>query len=225
MSSPRLSKFARILPVLLGLLLLTVSAVRADDAAPAKPPVITVPAGAGATPGQKFDPAAATRAWLDSMPADKRAKSDAYFEGTYWLLLWKFPARQRHRPATAHHPDIRADPRFRGTDDPIQGDASGPLRHPVHPADGPFELPAQRLRGIFPAAPIRARHPDFLALVRRTTDWAGRLARCVQRAFRGALRRVPARPANLVALGHGRVDRLFRHWHHAGAALRRTAFQ
>lgn len=34
------------------------------------------------------DAAAATRAWLDSVPAEKRAKSDAYFEGGYWLLLW-----------------------------------------------------------------------------------------------------------------------------------------
>ena len=24
------------------------------------------------------------------MPADKRAKSDAYFEGGYWLILWDF---------------------------------------------------------------------------------------------------------------------------------------
>ena len=37
-----------------------------------------------------FDPAAATQAWLDSVPADKRAKSDAYFEGGYWLILWNF---------------------------------------------------------------------------------------------------------------------------------------
>jgi STE24 endopeptidase len=36
------------------------------------------------------DPATATRAWLDTMPADKRAKSDAYFEGGYWLILWNF---------------------------------------------------------------------------------------------------------------------------------------
>jgi STE24 endopeptidase len=34
------------------------------------------------------DPAAATRAWLDTVPADKRARSDAYFEGGYWLILW-----------------------------------------------------------------------------------------------------------------------------------------
>src|SRR4051794_31442870 len=37
-----------------------------------------------------FDPAAATRALLDTVPADQRAKSNAYFEGGYWLLLWNF---------------------------------------------------------------------------------------------------------------------------------------
>ena len=37
-----------------------------------------------------LDPAAATKAWLDSVPADKRAKSDAYFEGGYWMLLWDY---------------------------------------------------------------------------------------------------------------------------------------
>src|SRR5436309_3444845 len=37
-----------------------------------------------------FDPGAATQAWLDTVPADKRAKSDAYFEGGYSLILWNF---------------------------------------------------------------------------------------------------------------------------------------
>jgi len=37
-----------------------------------------------------FDAVAATRAWLASVPADKRQKSDAYFEGGYWLLVWNF---------------------------------------------------------------------------------------------------------------------------------------
>src|SRR5436853_6668242 len=37
-----------------------------------------------------FDPTEATKAWLATVPADKRAKSDAYFEGGYWLLLWNF---------------------------------------------------------------------------------------------------------------------------------------
>ncbi|MGI8430830.1 MAG: hypothetical protein ACR2II_12325, partial [Chthoniobacterales bacterium] len=39
---------------------------------------------------KSFDPAAATRAWLETIPADKRARSDAYFEGGYWLILWNF---------------------------------------------------------------------------------------------------------------------------------------
>ena len=37
-----------------------------------------------------LDPAAATQAWLDSVPKDEREKSDAYFEGGYWLILWNY---------------------------------------------------------------------------------------------------------------------------------------
>jgi STE24 endopeptidase len=37
-----------------------------------------------------LDPVAATRAWLDTVPPEKRARSDAYFEGGYWLILWNF---------------------------------------------------------------------------------------------------------------------------------------
>lgn len=37
-----------------------------------------------------LDPTAATQAWLDSVPQNQREKSDAYFEGGYWLLLWNY---------------------------------------------------------------------------------------------------------------------------------------
>jgi STE24 endopeptidase len=37
-----------------------------------------------------FDPVEVTNAWLKTVPADKREKSDAYFEGGYWLILWNF---------------------------------------------------------------------------------------------------------------------------------------
>jgi STE24 endopeptidase len=53
-------------------------------------PSPTPPPAAVLTPGHPFDPAAATQAWLDTVPADKRAKSDAYFEGGYWLILWDY---------------------------------------------------------------------------------------------------------------------------------------
>ena len=39
---------------------------------------------------KSFDPAAATKAWLATVPHDQREKSDRYFEGGYWLLLWNF---------------------------------------------------------------------------------------------------------------------------------------
>ncbi|HKF05830.1 MAG TPA: M48 family metallopeptidase [Candidatus Sulfotelmatobacter sp.] len=35
-----------------------------------------------------FDVRAAVDAYLAKMPAERRAKSDAYFEGGYWLILW-----------------------------------------------------------------------------------------------------------------------------------------
>ena len=28
--------------------------------------------------------------WLDTVPAAQRAKSDSYFEGGYWLILWNY---------------------------------------------------------------------------------------------------------------------------------------
>ena len=59
--------------------------VRAQEISAA--PTISAPAPSIAP---NADPATATRAWLDTVPADKRAKSDAYFEGGYWLILWDF---------------------------------------------------------------------------------------------------------------------------------------
>src|SRR2546428_6003155 len=39
---------------------------------------------------QLLDPAAATQAWLATVPKDQRENSDAFFEGGYWLILWNF---------------------------------------------------------------------------------------------------------------------------------------
>jgi STE24 endopeptidase len=44
-----------------------------------------------AAPSQTaFDVKAATDAYLAQVPPDKKARSDAYFEGGYWLQLWDF---------------------------------------------------------------------------------------------------------------------------------------
>ncbi len=47
--------------------------------------LIFLPLAAHAAP---FDPEAATQAYLATLKGAARAKSDAYFEGGYWLLLW-----------------------------------------------------------------------------------------------------------------------------------------
>jgi STE24 endopeptidase len=52
------------------------------------PSVIQVPPEA--QPSPHFDATAATNAYLAQIPADKTARSDAYFEGGYWLILWDF---------------------------------------------------------------------------------------------------------------------------------------
>ncbi len=52
------------------------------------PDVIQVPAAA--QPSEHFDADAATDAYLAQIPASARARSDAYFEGGYWLILWDF---------------------------------------------------------------------------------------------------------------------------------------
>lgn len=52
------------------------------------PSVIQVPAAAQAT--SHFDVEAATNAYLAQIPAEKTARSDAYFEGGYWMILWDF---------------------------------------------------------------------------------------------------------------------------------------
>lgn len=49
---------------------------------------LEIPSGARA--GSDFDADRATAAWLATLSADQRARSDAYFEGGYWLQLWSF---------------------------------------------------------------------------------------------------------------------------------------
>jgi len=49
------------------------------------PPVTKSPATASVQ-----DPVAATEAYLARLSPEQREKSDSYFEGGYWLILWDF---------------------------------------------------------------------------------------------------------------------------------------
>ena len=52
------------------------------------PSVVVVPAEA--QPSPNFNADTATNAYLAQIPAAARARSDAYFEGGYWMILWDF---------------------------------------------------------------------------------------------------------------------------------------
>src|SRR2546428_11897765 len=69
------------------LLLVTAPAARVPAAEP-EGPAATAAHAAPAGPG--FDAAAATAAYLAKVPPEQRQRSDAYFEGGYWLILWDF---------------------------------------------------------------------------------------------------------------------------------------
>ena len=73
----------------LGLAALFVFALQV--AASAQEPPAPAPSATGSPQTAiSLDPAVVTRAWLATVPAEKRAKSNAYFEGGYWLILWNF---------------------------------------------------------------------------------------------------------------------------------------
>jgi STE24 endopeptidase len=68
-------------------LLAAAASVTAQTAAPAQTGATSI-----TSTSEHFDPVAATNAYLAKVPPDKKAKSDAYFEGGYWLILWDFLA-------------------------------------------------------------------------------------------------------------------------------------
>src|SRR5215207_5144581 len=53
-------------------------------------PQTIVPDAAHVRPGVPFDPDAATAAYLATVPANLRARSDAYTEGGHWVQVWGF---------------------------------------------------------------------------------------------------------------------------------------
>ena len=80
-----------LLPAILLCALSLITAAQGQEQPGANAATASTATATTATPAiNAADPAAATRAWLETVPADKRARSDAYFEGGYWLILWNF---------------------------------------------------------------------------------------------------------------------------------------
>src|SRR6202521_1729790 len=92
------------------LLLLLAGAATAQTVAPrdapastATPNVIPIPTEAQAP--SHFNAEAATNAYPPEMPSEARARSDAYFEGGYWVILWDFLAGAVVRTVLLNLPD------------------------------------------------------------------------------------------------------------------------
>ena len=83
-----MSRFLRVCAGLAMCAALLMSAGAVAQPAPEVPDITKVPAAA--QPSDHFDVNAATDAYLALMPASAKARSDAYFEGGYWLILWDF---------------------------------------------------------------------------------------------------------------------------------------
>jgi STE24 endopeptidase len=73
--------------ILLAFASLVTSLLWADSQSAAPPAAVNA---ASVPAGPAFDVKAATDAYLATIPPDKKARSDAYFEGGYWLQLWDF---------------------------------------------------------------------------------------------------------------------------------------
>ena len=83
-----MSKFLRVCAGFAMCAVLFVGTGAAAQSAPEVPDITKVPVAA--QPSDHFDVDAATDAYLALMPASARSRSDAYFEGGYWLILWDF---------------------------------------------------------------------------------------------------------------------------------------
>jgi STE24 endopeptidase len=70
--------------------LLLIPTIWAEPHSAGTVPATSATVATKASAGPAFDVKAATDAYLATVPLDKKARSDAYFEGGYWMQLWDF---------------------------------------------------------------------------------------------------------------------------------------
>ena len=149
-----------------------------------------------------LDPAAATQAWLNSVPRDKREKSDAYFEGGYWLILWNYLVAAGISILLL---SSRISARLRDFSERLTRYKTLQVAcysAAVFAARLCLEFSAQRLRALLSRASIRTRHTEFPAVVSGAVDWSWHHAHRRHDLLHRAVRCVPASTENVVDLGN-----------------------
>ena len=107
---------------------------------------------------------AATNAYLAQIPSAAKARSDAYFEGGYWLILWDFLYG-----AVVALLLLNLDGRQAMRDLAERVTRFKPIQTMIYwvavlVLASVLTFPRHGLRGLFPRAQIRAGHPDFRSL-------------------------------------------------------------
>jgi len=77
-----------LIAVVVSLMVAGIASAQRQDTAPSIEPAATIPARTAPA----FDINTAVESYLAKMPPAERARSNAYFEGGYWLILWDFLA-------------------------------------------------------------------------------------------------------------------------------------
>ncbi len=93
--------FAGLRPLRVSCLLAALPVAQAQPAIQPTVDITKVPAAA--QPSAHFDANAATEAYMAMIPPAATARSNAYFEGGYWLILWDFLYSLGHFAAAAQH--------------------------------------------------------------------------------------------------------------------------
>ena len=178
------------------------SRARPTTAANQMPSVIQVPAEAQASP--HFDATAATNAYLAQIPADKTARSDAYFEGGYWLILWDFLYGAAIALLLLN---LRWSARMRDLAERVT------RFKPVHTfvywlqylaLTSILIFPLTVYEGLFPRTQVRTRHANLWPLDGRSDEESRGGTGAGRRVGDAAVRHCPPPTANLVDLGRGR---------------------
>src|SRR5437660_2005363 len=188
--------------IIAAVVLLTLFAMSAA----AQPTTAAATAQSPAAPS--FDINAAVDRYLAKMPPAQRARSNAYFEGGYWLLLWDFLCTiivmwllLRFRWSAR----MRNPGRARQSLPPYPHRA---LLDSIHTCRVRAHLPAHRLRRLRSRAQVRFSQPVFRSLDARPGGDARRRCGARRDTPGAAIRRRPATGQELVALGIGSLDSL-----------------
>jgi STE24 endopeptidase len=141
-----------------------------------------------------FDPDLATKAWMATLDGAVRAKSDAYFEGGYWLILWGFLAGVAADLAILRFGRAQRLSARVQTITPRKGLQSFLFAIPYLLLGSLLVLPLTLYQDFFPRKAVRPAQPGFRRMGRQSGNGAGHQRAGLRAVLHGRPRRDPPLP-------------------------------